>query len=97
MENNHLIFRKALLKVRDFLKSWAQAIKDRYFVLVELSFNYQPAEAHFIAQQMAASRNYDLIDKIPFQNSFGRGYFYLWRSATVAEHDNFTRLSQVKV
>jgi hypothetical protein len=51
----------------------------------------------FIAQQMSASRNYDLIDKIAFQNSFGTGYFYLWRSATVAEHDNFTRLSQVKV
>src|SRR5260370_42504795 len=31
-----------------------QAIKDRYFALVELSFNYQPAEAQFIAQQMAA-------------------------------------------
>lgn len=75
----------------------AQAIKDRYFVLIELSFNYQPAEAHFIAQQMAASRNYDLIDKIPFQNSFGRGYFYLWRSAAVAGHGNFTSLSQIKV
>jgi hypothetical protein len=46
---------------------------------------------------MAASRNYDLIDKIPFQNSFGRGYFYLWRSAAVAGHGNFTSLSQVKV
>ncbi|HJT58187.1 MAG TPA: hypothetical protein VJ761_16910, partial [Ktedonobacteraceae bacterium] len=75
----------------------AQAIKDRYFVLIELSFNYQPAEAHFIAAQMAASRNYDLIDKIPFQNSFGTGHFYLWRSAAVAGHGNFTSLSQVKV
>jgi hypothetical protein len=75
----------------------AQAIKDRYFVLVELSFNYQPAQAHFIAQQMAVSGNYDLIDRIPFQNPFGTGYFYLWRSAAVAGHGNFTSLSQVKV
>jgi hypothetical protein len=74
-----------------------QAINDRYFALVELSFNYQPAEAHFIAQQMAVSRNYDLIDKVPFQNSFGRGHFYLWRSAAEAGHGNFTSLSQVKV
>jgi len=74
-----------------------QAINDRYFALVELSFIYQPAEAHFIAQQMAASRNYDLIDVIPFQDSFGTGYFYLWRSAAVAGHGNFTSMSQVKV
>ena len=74
-----------------------QAIKDRYFALVELSFIYQPAEAQFIAQQMAASRNYDLIDKIPFQNSFGTGYFFLFRSTAVAGHGNFTSLSQVKM
>lgn len=73
-----------------------QAIKDRYFAFVELSFNYQPAEAYFIAQQMAASRNYDLIAKILFQNSFGRGHFFIFRSATVAGHGNFTSLSQVK-
>jgi hypothetical protein len=75
----------------------AQAIKDRYFELVELSFNAQPAEARFVAQQMAATRNYDLIDTIPFQNSFGTGHFYLWRSAAEAGHGNFTSLSQVKV
>lgn len=74
-----------------------QAIKDRYFAIVELSFNYQTAEAIFIAQQMAASRNYDLIATVPFQNSFGTGHFYLWRSAAVAGHGNFTSMSQVKV
>lgn len=73
-----------------------QAIDNRYFALVELSFNYQPAEAHFIAQQMVASRNYDLIAKILFQNSFGRGHFFIFRSAAVAGHGNFKSLSQVK-
>ncbi len=65
--------------------------------LVELSFNYQPAEARFIAQQMAASRNYDLIARVPFQNAFGTGHFYLWRSAAEAGHDNVSSLLQVKV
>ncbi len=74
-----------------------EALHDRYFALVELSFNYQPDEARFIAHQLAASRNYDIIDRIPFQNSFGTGYFYLWRSAAVAGHGNFTRTSQVGV
>jgi hypothetical protein len=75
----------------------ADAINHRYFALVELSFNYQPAQARFIAHLLAASRNYDLIDKILFQNSFGTGYFYLWRSAAVAGHGNFTSTSQVGV
>lgn len=74
-----------------------QALKDRYFAIVELSFNYQTAEAIFIAQQMAASRNYDLIATVPFQNSFGTGHFYLWRSAIAAGHGNFKSLSQVKI
>jgi hypothetical protein len=73
----------------------AQAIKDRYFALVELSFNAHPAEALFIAQQMAASRNYDLIAKIQFQNSFGIGNFYIWRSAAVAGQGNFASVSHV--
>ena len=74
----------------------SQAIKDRYFALVEFSFIYQPFEAQFIAQQMVASRNYDLIDKIPFQDSYGTGYFFLFRSAAVAGQGNFTSMSQVK-
>ncbi len=74
----------------------SQAINDRYFALVELSFIYQPVEAQFIAQQMAASRNYDLIDKIPFQDSYGTGYFFLFRSAAEAGQGNFTSLSQIK-
>ena len=74
-----------------------QAIKDRYFAVIELSFNYYPYEATFIAKQMIATRNYDLIATIPFWNSFGMGHFYLWRSAAVPGHGNFTKLSQVVI
>lgn len=72
-----------------------QAIDDRYFAIVELSFNYQPAEAIVIAQQMVETKNYDLIAKIQFQNSFGIGHFYIFRRASVAGNGNFTRMSQV--
>ena len=74
-----------------------QAVEDRYFVLVELSFNYYPNEAFFIAHQMIATRNYDLISTVPFRNSFGTGYFYLWRSAAVAGQGNFISMSQLKI
>lgn len=72
-----------------------QAIDDRYFALVELSFIYQPDTAYFIAQKMAESRNYDLIASVPFRNSFGTGYYNIWRAALVAHEGNFTSLAQV--
>lgn len=74
----------------------SEAIKNRYFSLIELSFNYHYGEALFAAQRMAATRNYDLIDTIPFQNSFGRGHFYLWRLAAVPGHGDFRSLSQIQ-
>jgi len=74
----------------------AHAIKDRYYNWVELSFNYFPQEAYFLAGQMAATRNYDLIAVIPFANSYGKGHFYLWRTALAAGHGDFTSQTQLK-
>jgi 4-amino-4-deoxy-L-arabinose transferase-like glycosyltransferase len=74
----------------------AQAIKAGYYSWVELSFNESPGEAYFAASQMAATRNYDLIAVILFQNSYGKGHFYLWRRALVLGHGNFTSLAQLK-
>jgi 4-amino-4-deoxy-L-arabinose transferase-like glycosyltransferase len=74
----------------------ASAVKNRYYNWVELSFNYIPGEAYFLAGQLAATRNYDLIAVIPFQNSYGAGNFYLWRSATEAGQGDFTSLAQLK-
>jgi Dolichyl-phosphate-mannose-protein mannosyltransferase len=75
----------------------AQAIKDRYFSFVELSFVYLPNDAYFAAQQMATSRNYDLIAVVPFRNSYGTGHFFVWRSAAVPGHGNFTSLAQLRL
>jgi 4-amino-4-deoxy-L-arabinose transferase-like glycosyltransferase len=73
-----------------------EAIKTRYYNWVELSFNYLPQSAYFLAGQMAATRNYDLVGVILFQNSYGKGHFYLWRSALVPGHGNFKSLAQLK-
>jgi hypothetical protein len=73
-----------------------QALKHRYYNFVELSFNYFPGQAHALAKQMAATRNYDLISIIPFRNSYGRGHFYLWRSTPVPGHGRFKSLAQLK-
>jgi hypothetical protein len=74
----------------------AQAIKAGYYSWVELSFNAIPNEAYFAASQMAATRNYDLIAVILFQNSYGKGHVYLWRLALVPGHGNFRSLAQLK-
>lgn len=73
----------------------AQAISDRYFALVELSFVAHPEEARFVAKQMIVTRNYDLIAKVQYQNSFGIGYYFIFRSALVAGKGDFKSMSQV--
>lgn len=74
----------------------AQAIKDRYYNWVELSFIYLPDQAYYVAGQMAQTRNYDLIDVILFSDSYGSAHYYLFRSALVPGHGNFTSLAQLK-
>lgn len=74
----------------------AQAIKDRYYNWVELSLIYLPAQAYYAAGQMAQTRNYDLIDVILFSDSYGKGHYYLFRSALVPGHGDFTSLAQLK-
>jgi hypothetical protein len=74
----------------------AEAIKNRYYDWVELSFIYLPQPAYYTAGRMIATRNYDLIATIPFCNSFGKGHFYLFRAAPLAGHGNFTSWAQLK-
>jgi hypothetical protein len=74
----------------------AQALTDRYYDFVELSFNAIADEANFVAERMVLTRNYDLIAVIPFENSFGKGHFYLFRSAIAAGQGDFTSLQQLK-
>jgi 4-amino-4-deoxy-L-arabinose transferase-like glycosyltransferase len=59
--------------------AYRAAINDGYFVLVELSYGYNAPTAVFIDQQLRASKKYQLIDKIPNRNSYGTGYFWIWR------------------
>jgi 4-amino-4-deoxy-L-arabinose transferase-like glycosyltransferase len=73
----------------------SQAIKDRYYNWVELSFIYLPQDAYYAAGQMAQTRNYDLIAAILFSDSYGKGHYFLFRSALVPGHGDFTSLAQL--
>ncbi len=73
-----------------------QGLNDRYYDLIELSFNYFPDQAYGFAGYMAQTRNYDLIGRVPFTNSYGKGHFFLFRSALGPRQGTFTSLDQLK-
>ncbi len=60
-------------------EAYHAAIREGYFAIVELSYGYNAALAVFIGQEIAASGKYQLIARIPNSNSYGRGYFWIWR------------------
>ncbi len=55
------------------------AIYEGYFDIVELSYGYDAALAVFIGQELAASKKYQFIARIPNSTSYGTGYFWIWR------------------
>jgi len=59
--------------------AYRAAIKEGYFTIVELSYGYDAPTAVFIGQELAASGRYQLITRIPNSNSYGKGYFWIWR------------------
>jgi hypothetical protein len=72
-----------------------QALEDRYYDFVQLSFNYYPYEARLAAQAMAENRNYDLIAVVLFENSFGKGHFYIFRSSLEPGQGTFRDMDQL--
>lgn len=73
-----------------------KGVQSGYYDLIELSFVYFPQQAFFLAEKMAESRNYDLVAVVPFKNTYGKGHYFLWRTALVPGHGNFTDPAQAE-
>jgi hypothetical protein len=58
--------------------AYKAAVQEGYFDLIELSYGYHTYLAMQINQTLLASHHYDLIAKIPFHNSYGSGYYWVW-------------------
>jgi hypothetical protein len=58
--------------------AYKAAIQEGYFDLIELSYGYHTPLAMQIAQNLNASKHYDLIARIPIHNSYGDGFFWVW-------------------
>ncbi len=59
--------------------AYTHAIQDGYFSLIQINYGYNAATATIVAQAIAQSKKYDLIAKVPYQNTYGTGYFWVWR------------------
>ena len=62
------------------LPAYQQAIADQYFSLIMLRFGPTAALDNEIDGPLMAKKGYTLIAKIPDDDEYGTGYFYIWRS-----------------
>jgi hypothetical protein len=59
--------------------AYVKAVDDGYFDLIQLNYGYNLQTSLMIAKAIEQSKKYDLIDKVPYQNYYGSGYFWIWR------------------
>ncbi len=64
--------------------AYKQAIHDGYFDAIELSFGTNPALDHDLKIELEHSANYQLVGRIFYQDTYGGGYYYIWRKVTPA-------------
>src|SRR6266581_3654105 len=60
-------------------EAYVKAINDGYFDLIELNYGNTIQTDLLIAQAIEHSKKYDLIQQIPNRDSYGTGYFFIWR------------------
>ncbi len=60
-------------------EAYVKAINDGYFTLIQLNYGYHIQTDILIAQAIEHSKKYNLIAKIPYQDYYGTGYFWIWR------------------
>lgn len=60
-------------------EAYVKAVNDGYFDLIQLNYGFNAQTAIIILQAIEHSKKYALIAKIPYQDSYGVGYFWLWR------------------
>lgn len=59
--------------------AYKAAIDEGYFDVVELCFGFTAQLSHAIEHELKASGHYELVAKVPLQNVYGTGYYWIWR------------------
>jgi len=60
-------------------EAYVHAIDDGYFDMIQLNYGSNITTAQLIAKTLEESKEYDLVDKIPYHTYYGTGYFWVWR------------------
>jgi hypothetical protein len=61
-------------------EAYVHAVNDGYFNLIQLNYGYNNLQnSTVIVNAIKNSKKYVLIDKIPYQDFYGTGYFWIWR------------------
>lgn len=59
--------------------AYTAAISEGHFDLIELSFGSYAGLAYELLPTIQGNQHYHLIAKIPYGDSYGPGYYYIWR------------------
>jgi Dolichyl-phosphate-mannose-protein mannosyltransferase len=59
--------------------AYVHAINNGYFDMIQLNYGYNIPTAILIAKTLSDSKKYELIAKIPYQDYYGTGVFWVWR------------------
>ncbi len=59
--------------------AYKAAIAEGHFDLIELSFGPYSSMDNALMPALQANKQYHLIAKVPYNDSYGPGYFFLWR------------------
>ena len=60
-------------------EAYTAAVDDGYFDLIVLNFGYNSSLANVINAELRKVKKYELISKIPYDDTYGNGYFWVWR------------------
>jgi len=63
-------------------QAYVTAVKDGYFDVIELSFGFNYQQASQIRDAILKSHNYEQIAQLPYTNSSGSGFYYVYRHIT---------------
>jgi 4-amino-4-deoxy-L-arabinose transferase-like glycosyltransferase len=59
--------------------AYVKAVNDGYFDLIQLNYGYNIQTSLLIAKAITQSKKYELIDKIPYRDYYGTGFYWVWR------------------
>ncbi|GHO94027.1 hypothetical protein KSF_040750 [Reticulibacter mediterranei] len=59
--------------------AYVKAVDDGYFDLIQLNYGYNLQTSLLIAKAIGQSKKYDLIEKIPYRDYYGTGFYWIWR------------------